>query len=165
MDFDGDQTSWNVDDPHAVSPHDRLQNTDNNGFDQPLFGHADDPEAVDGEFFSDFIPDEFPQQFDHPSPVPSGECVEWPSIQMPGRGSAAGAGLDPGVTAFRSGGIGSQPTVPAHIHDASFARALLSNCRTTDIVLPWETNFYKELFSDEPFSQSLVSGDAHWFLL
>ena len=34
--------------------------------------------------------------------------------------------------------------------------ALLSNCRTTDIVLPWETSFYKELFSDEPFSQTLV---------
>jgi len=46
--------------------------------------------------------------------------------------------------------------LPTYIHDASFARALLSNCKTTDIVLPWETNFYKELFSDEPFSQSLV---------
>ena len=100
MDFDGDQTSWNIDDTHAASPHDRLQNTDNTGFDQPLLGHANNPEADDGDFFGEFIPDEFPQQLDHPSPVPSGECAEWPPFQMPGSGAADGVGLDPGVAAF-----------------------------------------------------------------
>ena len=68
----------------------------------------------------------------------------------------AGSGLDPVLPHFPSSRTDMQPTVPVHVHEASFARALLSNCSTTDIVLPCETPFYKELFGDEPFSQSLV---------
>ena len=49
-----------------------------------------------------------------------------------------------------------QPTVSSTIHDALFARALLTNCNPTDIVLPWETGVFREIFSDEPFHDSLV---------
>ena len=50
----------------------------------------------------------------------------------------------------------NQPTVSAPIHDALFARALLTNCNPTDIALPWETGVFREIFSDGPFDGSLV---------
>ena len=45
------------------------------------------------------------------------------------------------------------PTISKASQDALFSRALLTNCQTSDILLPWETGFYKDFFSDEMFSQ------------
>ena len=67
------------------------------------------------------------------------------------------SGVDPSGTARSvSGAVAAQPTVSETVHHAIFSRALLTNCDVTNIVLPWETGFYKDFFSDEPFPQSLV---------
>ena len=50
----------------------------------------------------------------------------------------------------------NQPTVSATTHDALFSRALLTNCNPTDIVLPWETGIFRDIFSDDPFHAPLV---------
>jgi len=55
-----------------------------------------------------------------------------------------------------AGAVSAQPTISETVHNALFSRALLTNCDVTNIVLPWETGFYKDFFSDEPFPQSLV---------
>ena len=67
-------------------------------------------------------------------------------------------------SAWRLDGISSwepisettEPTVPERVHDAMFARALLTNCRTSSITFPWEQGIYTELFSDEPGIENLV---------
>ena len=75
-------------------------------------------------------------------------------------------------SAFRDGGCGlqgssslasssftplsDQPVVTASVHDAMFARGLLTNCDPTGIVLPWETGIFRELFSDIPMDVELV---------
>ena len=71
--------------------------------------------------------------------------------------SFAGA-FRPGTLGFsqRSIATNSQPTLSLSNHNAMFSRALLTNCQATDIVLPWETGIFKDIFSDEPFPQSLV---------
>eukprot|EP00435_Cladocopium_sp_Y103_P042214 s1002_g11.t1 len=43
-----------------------------------------------------------------------------------------------------------EPVLGVTIHDAMFSRNLLSNCKVTGIELPWETEFYRDLFNDDP---------------
>ena len=57
---------------------------------------------------------------------------------------------------FGMGPPAVQPVISAEIHDASFARSLLTNCDVTGVTLPGETGIYRELFSDEPFAFQLV---------
>jgi len=73
-------------------------------------------------------------------------------------GASTAATIGPGTLGFpnRSTGTDGQPTLSVSSHNAMFSRALLTNCQTTEIVLPWETGIFKDLFSDEPFTQSLV---------
>ena len=68
-----------------------------------------------------------------------------------------GPGLDLTAGALFAGKTDAEslagPTVSKPVQDAIFSRALLTNCQTSEILLPWETGFYKEFFSDEPFAQ------------
>ena len=79
--------------------------------------------------------------------------VDAPALQTasvgPGLGFAAGSFLAGNPDAASSSG----PTVSKPVQDALFSRALLTNCQTSEILLPWETGFYKDFFSDEPFAQ------------
>ena len=124
--------------------------------DHSMFGHADDQPGLDDNPFGDPSLHEPDNHAITSCPLLSGEPFDAPPSHRPELGAANSLGLEPVSGTVRGFDIESQPTLPAHVHDASFARALLSNCRTTDIVLPWETSFYKELFGDEPFSQPLV---------
>ena len=55
-----------------------------------------------------------------------------------------------------TGSSSKHPVVTADVHHAIFSRGLLSNCDSTGITLPWETDFYRELFSDDAAFDSLV---------
>ena len=44
----------------------------------------------------------------------------------------------------------------AAAHVGNFARNLFTKCDVTGVTLPWETGFFRELFSDEPFAEQLV---------
>jgi hypothetical protein len=141
---------------HEAAPPESFPGSEGFGFDQPLFGFANVPSGVYDDSFDAFAIDGMVPQFEALSPALSGDQCDAPSPHGPAASDEFGGGLNFSFVPARSVEPVSQPTLPASVHDASFARALLSNCRTTDIVLPWETSFYKELFSDEPFSQNLV---------
>ena len=49
-----------------------------------------------------------------------------------------------------------QPSVSAEVHHAIFSHNLLSNCETSSITLPWETEFYKDLFDEGTPFENLV---------
>ena len=117
--------------------------------------HSCDHDADSFQYFGgpgfDHAPD-YPQ---FPS-CPSGEQDLLPGVP--------GSWLDPnsngvdisGTDRSVNGTASFQPTVTDTVHHAIFSRALLTNCEVTNIVLPWETGFYKEFFSDDPFLRSLV---------
>eukprot|EP00435_Cladocopium_sp_Y103_P035961 s405_g9.t1 len=48
--------------------------------------------------------------------------------------------------------FGQGPTISAARQDAVFARSLLTNCDAVGIKLPWETEFYSDLFGDAPIN-------------
>eukprot|EP00435_Cladocopium_sp_Y103_P057973 s231_g20.t1 len=41
-----------------------------------------------------------------------------------------------------------EPVLSAAAHDARFSSSLLTNCSVSSIELPWETDFYRDLFDD-----------------
>ena len=126
------------------------------GFGQHVFGVTDDQTVFDTDPLGEPAHDDLAPNVDTFLPASSGAQFDSQSICGTPASLPAGSGLDPVLHHVPSCRTDMQPTVPVHVHEASFARALLSNCSTTDIVLPWETPFYKELFGDEPFGQSLV---------
>ena len=132
-----------------------------------------DGDACDSSFPLDDVP--VPHDHDHADPsqyVDGPGCEHVPvspqntsclpgdlDVLRDGPGSWLGpnsSGVDPSGTARSvSGAVAAQPTVSETVHHAIFSRALLTNCDVTNIVLPWETGFYKEFFSDEPFLRIL----------
>ena len=132
--FSNDPAEPHVDFP---VPHDRDHDADSfQYFDGPGFEHAPDCPQI-------------------PS-CPSGDQDLFPGVPgswlEPNSNGVDLSGTDRSVDVAFS----FQPTVTESVHHAIFSRALLTNCEVTNIVLPWETGFYKEFFSDEPFPQSLV---------
>ena len=87
-----------------------------------------------------------------PPPCPPGDMdasMAPTALSMPEPGFAAGSIPSGMKTSVAPVG----PVVSKSVQDATFSRALLTNCRVTEILLPWESGFYKEFFSDEPFEQ------------
>ena len=127
--------------------------------DMPHFGaHGPfelDPDADPLQYVVDPV-DELEPHSPHELPCFPGDS----SALNDGRGSwqdPNSLGVGPSGATHSTPGISEpQPTVTETVHHALFSRALLTNCDVTNIVMPWETGFYKEFFSDEPFSNSLV---------
>eukprot|EP00435_Cladocopium_sp_Y103_P007038 s1293_g2.t1 len=46
-------------------------------------------------------------------------------------------------------GVSTGPVLTQSMHDALFSRNLLSNCNVAGIELPWETEFYRDLFDED----------------
>ena len=123
-------------------------------------GHRFDGDAIDFESMGEFplASDDIDVRHAHddrPPTCPGGEANV--TFHAHGDTSMEGA-IGPGTLSFpqSSTAADSQPTLSLSTHNAMFSRALLTNCQATDIVLPWETGIFKDIFSDEPFPQSLV---------
>ena len=102
--------------------------------------------AFDSAFQSDLHDTLDPQQ------SLAGDVEDWDSANVHferGPGPSTGFVATDVCNAFENPG----PTISRSTQEALFSRALLTNCQTTDILLPWETGFYKEFFSDDLFSQ------------
>ena len=102
------------------------------------------------------IGNEFPDDW---SPVPShaGDAFADDVAATHGVGSSGAQAGESAVSCSHSGEpLETQPVIPAAVHDAILARSLLTNCDITGVTLPWETGIFRELFSDEPFSDQLV---------
>lgn len=140
----------------GAAPHDDQQDLFDYGFGHSDAGNSDEQNAPGGFPVADFLHDDDAANFEFSSHFLSGDQMDAPQPLEPAFRSPAGRGRAPAFSSFQGTVQDSQPTVPAHVHDAMFARALLTNCSTTDILLPWETPFYKEFFSDEPFCKTLV---------
>ena len=140
----------------GTAQRETLHSPGDSGFGQRLFGVTNDQTGLDTDPLGELAHDDLAPNVDTSFPASSGAQFDAHSICGTPASIPAGSGLDPVLPHVPSSRTDMQPTVPVHVHEASFARALLSNCSTTDIVLPWETPFYKELFGDEPFGQSLV---------
>eukprot|EP00435_Cladocopium_sp_Y103_P019579 s3507_g4.t1 len=65
-----------------------------------------------------------------------------------------GTSLGPSVDSFGFG-VSTGPVLTQTMHEAVFSRNLLSNCNLAGIELPWETDFYRDLF-DEDSTDRLV---------
>ena len=138
------------------TPYDDHQNLFDYGFGHSDAVHLDEHDFPVEPHHADFLYDYDPPNLDSSPRLPSGVWTAAPRLQGPASALPAENGLGPDLTTSLGPLPKSQPTVPIHVHEATFARALLTNCSTTDIMLPWETPFYKEFFSDEPFCDPLV---------
>ena len=113
-----------------------------------LFGPAPFPADPSGNDF----PDDW-----SPLPALAGDDVESVAASLHGSASFGALAGDSAVPSSLSGEpVVTQPVIPAAVHDAIFARSLLTNCDVTGVTLPWETGIFRELFSDEPFAEQLV---------
>lgn len=125
-------------------------------FEQPLFGGLDPLPGTTHDPADETLVDGFVPQFHDDLSAFSGCGSDGRPLFEPAAGTT-GASLSGPFDPFRRCAVpATQPTLNAVTNEAIFARSLLTNCQATDIVLPWETGIYKELFSDEPFSQTLV---------
>ena len=79
--------------------------------------------------------------------------VDAPTLQTASVGPGLGVAAGSFFTGSQDAAISTGPIVSKSVQDALFSRALLTNCQTSEILLPWETGFYKDFFSDEPFAQ------------
>ena len=142
--------------PCGAAPHDDQQFSFDYGFGHSNAGSLDEQD-VPGDFLdAEFLHDDDASNLEFSSQLLSGDRMEAPHLRGPASKMPEGRGWAPSLLASPDTVSNSQPTVPAHVHEATFARALLTNCSTTNILLPWETPFYKEFFSDEPFCKPLV---------
>eukprot|EP00435_Cladocopium_sp_Y103_P045636 s2855_g13.t1 len=96
----------------------------------------------------------FPDDWSPLSPVAGDE--PWADAQSESLSAAAQLGsscLQSDVSVASD--VAQGPTMSTAMHDAVFARNLLTNCDAVGIKLPWETEFYSDLFGDTS-SSSLV---------
>lgn len=126
------------------------------GFEQPLFGGLSPLPVTSHDHAAEISIDGFVPQFHDDMSNFSG-CGSDGRPHLEAGAGSTGEGLSGPSDLFRQRAVmAPQPTLNAVTNNAIFARSLLTNCQASDIVLPWETGIYKELFSDEPFGQNLV---------
>eukprot|EP00435_Cladocopium_sp_Y103_P066092 s702_g28.t1 len=71
-------------------------------------------------------------------------CQSMPLSNAPDAGSSV-SHSDPSTVGVSMRG----PVLIAAAHDARFSLSLLTNCSVSNIELPWETEFYRDLFDDD----------------
>ena len=99
---------------------------------------------------------DFPDDWS-PVPAHAGDDVESIAAALHGSASFGTLAGDSAVPSCLSGEpVVPQPVIPAAAHVGNFARNLFTKCDVTGVTLPWETGFFRELFSDEPFAEQLV---------
>ena len=95
------------------------------GFGQQLFGVTDEQTGLDTDPPGELAHDDLAPNVGISFPALSGAQFDVHSTSGTPASIPAGSGLDPVLPHFPSSRTDMQPTVPVHVHEASFARALL----------------------------------------